>query len=128
MTGMPVPDTVTLHVPFRCTRRGGRKQMLLPQGIAQSSRTDSPLIKALARAFRWKRMLEGGEVATIADLARQEGISRSYVTKILGLTLLSPQIVAAIVERRLPACISTADVLERVTTLWAEQEARIRGI
>ena len=69
----PIPATVTLHVPFRVVKRGGRKVMVLPgntpQGAAQSRRIDNTLVKALARAFRWKRMLETGEFATIADLA-----------------------------------------------------------
>ena len=59
--GVPIPDTVTLHVPFRVVNRGGRKEMQMTQGATHSRRTDSTLVKALARAFRWKRMLESGE-------------------------------------------------------------------
>jgi hypothetical protein len=66
--GAPTPDTVTLHVPFRIVKRGGRKEMQLPDGTTQPRQTDNTLIKALARAFRWKRMLESGEFATIAEL------------------------------------------------------------
>ena len=54
----PIPDTVRLHVPFRVVKRGWRKEMHLPEGAAQPRRTDNTLVKALARAFRWKRMLE----------------------------------------------------------------------
>ena len=55
--GTPIPDTATLHVPFPVVKRGGRKDLQLPEGAAQPRRTDSALVKALARAFRWKRML-----------------------------------------------------------------------
>jgi hypothetical protein len=72
--GAPVPETVTLHVPFRVVKRGARKEMHLPEGATHSRRTDNTLVKALARAFRWKRMLESGEFATIAELAEREGI------------------------------------------------------
>ena len=58
--GTAIPDTVTLHVPFRVVKRGGRKEMQMPEGATQPRRTDSTLVKALARAFRWKRMLEVG--------------------------------------------------------------------
>ena len=58
-------DTMTIHVPFRVVKRGGRKEMQLPEGATQPRRTDNTLVKALARAFRWKRMLESGEFATI---------------------------------------------------------------
>ena len=88
-----IPDTVTIHVPFRVVKRGGRKEMQLPEGGTHPARTDSTLVKALARAFRWKRMLESGEFATIAELAEREGIAPSYMTRILRLTLLAPDIV-----------------------------------
>ena len=68
----PIPDTVTLHVPFRVVKRGGRKEMQLPDGTALPRGTDSTLVKALARAFRWKRMLQSGEFSTIAELAGLE--------------------------------------------------------
>jgi hypothetical protein len=69
--GTPVPETVTLHVTFRVVKCGGRKEMRLPFGAAEPRRTDSTLVKALARAFRWKRMLKSGEFATIAKVARR---------------------------------------------------------
>ena len=53
----PIRDVITIQVPFRVVKRGGRKEMRLPDGAAQPSRTDNTLVKALARAFRWKRML-----------------------------------------------------------------------
>ena len=96
--GTPIPETVTLHVPFRVVKRGGRKEMQLPDGAAPPRRTDSTLVKALARAFRWKRMLESGEFATIAELAEREGIAPSYMTRVLRLTLLAPDIVEAILD------------------------------
>ncbi len=89
----PVPDTVTLHVPFRIVKRGGRKEMQLPEGATQSRRADNTLVKAMARAFRWKRMLESGEFATIAELAEREGIAPSYMTRVLRLTLLAPEVI-----------------------------------
>jgi hypothetical protein len=92
----PIPETVTLHVPFRIVRRGGRKEMRLPEGVAQPRRADSTLVKALGRAFRWKRMLVSGEFATIAELAEREGIAPSYVIRVVRLTLLAPDIVEAI--------------------------------
>ena len=85
---MAVPETVTIHVPFRIVKRGGRKEMQMPDGAALPRSTDSTLVKALARAFRWKRMLESGEFATIGELAEREGIAVSYLTRVLRLTLL----------------------------------------
>jgi hypothetical protein len=94
----PIPETVTLHVPFRLMKRGGRKEMQLPDGAAPPRRTDCALVKALARAFRWNRMLDSVEFATIAELAERERIAPSYMTRVLRLTLLAPDIVEAILD------------------------------
>lgn len=79
----PIPETVTIHVPFRLVKRGGRKEMVLPADTATQRRPDDALVKALARAFRWKRMLDSGEFASIAELAAREGIAFRAPRKIV---------------------------------------------
>lgn len=96
--GTPIPETVTLHVPFRIVKRGGRKEMQLPDGAARPQKTDNTLVKALARAFRWKRMLESGEFITITELAEREGVAVSYLTRVLRLTLLAPETIEVILD------------------------------
>ena len=119
--GAPIPDTVTLHVPFRVVKRGGRKEMQMPDGAVRPRRTDSALVKALARAFRWKRMLESGEYATIAELAEREGIASSYMTRVLRLTLLAPEIVEAILDGTQGPEVTLVRVLEPFPTGWEAQ-------
>ena len=119
----PIPDIVTLHVPFRVVKRGGRKEMQLPDGVKQPHRTDSTLVKALARAFRWKRMLDSGEFVTIAELAEREGIAPSYMTRVLRLSLLAPDIVEAILEGKQGTEVTLASVLEPFPTEWKMQVA-----
>ena len=126
--GAPIPDTVTLHVPFRIVKRGGRKEMLLPESATQSRRTDSTLVKALARAFRWKRMLESGEFATIAELAEREGIAPSYMTRVLRLTLLAPDIVEAILDGKQGPEVTLAQVLEPFPAKWDQQPEHLSEI
>lgn len=122
MTGAtPIPETMTLHVPFRVVKRGGRKEMQLPEGAAKPRRTDNSLVKALARAFRWKRMLESGEYTTIAELAEREGIAPSYLTRILRLTLLAPDIVEAILDGRQGPAVTLGRVLEPLPADWSVQ-------
>ena len=117
----PVPETVTVHIPFRLVKRGGRKEMQLPDGASRQRKMDNTLIKALARAFRWKRMLESGEFTTIAELAEREGIAPSYMTRVMRLTLLAPDIVEAIVEGRQPPDAKLADFLEPFPVEWVAQ-------
>ena len=120
-SSFPIPETVTLHVPFRVVKRGGRKEMHLPEGATHSRQTDNSLIKALARAFRWKRMLESVEFATIAELAEREGIAPSYMTRVLRLTLLAPGIVDTILDGRQGPEVTLARILEPFALHWHEQ-------
>ena len=124
--GAPIPETVTVHVPFRIVKRGGRKEMQLADDATQPRRTDNTLVKALARAFRWKRMLESGEYATIAELAEREGIAPSYMTRVLRLTLLAPDIVEAILDGKQGPEVTLARVLEPFPNEWAMQVALLR--
>jgi hypothetical protein len=96
---------LTVRVPLALRkRRGGRKPVVTPGGMAHRGTTaaDTTLVKAPARAFRWRRMMEPGRFGTIAELAAAEKINSSYVSRVLRLTLLAPDIVAAILDGRQP--------------------------
>ena len=95
--------------------------MQLPEGAAKTWRTDNTLVKALARAFRWKRILESGEFATNAERAEREGIAPSYITRVLRLTLLAPNIVEAILEGKQGPEMTLAQVLKPFPTEWPQQ-------
>ena len=118
-----IPDTMTIHVPFRVVKRGGRKEMQLPEGAAQARKTDSTLVRALARAFRWKRMLESGEFASISELAEKEGIAFTYMARLMRLSLLSPELVDAVMDGRQPAHITLANLMDPFPANWKEQHA-----
>ena len=125
--GTPITETVTLHVPFRVMKRGGRKEMHLPDGGRQDRKADSTLVKALARAFRWKRLLESGEFATIAELAEREGIAPSYMTRVLRLTLLAPDIVEAILDGKQEPLVTLVRVMEPFPVEWNDQLPSLRN-
>ena len=112
---------MTVHVPFRLVKRGGRKEMQLPEGVKQPRRADSTLVKALARAFRWKQLLGSGEFATIAELAQRESIAPSYMTRVMRLTLLAPDIVEATLDGTLGSEVTLARLLEPFPMVWTEQ-------
>ena len=119
----PIPDTVTIHVPFHIAKRGGRKEMVLPEGAAQAPKPDNTLVKALARAFRWKRMLESGEFASISELAEKEGIAFTYMARLMRLSLLSPELVDAVIDGHQPANITLANLMDPFPADWKEQHA-----
>lgn len=108
---VPIFDSVTFHVPFRAVKGGGRKKIQMSEGVRPVSRADNTLINVLARAFRWKRMLESGE--SIAELLEREGIAHSNMTYVLRLTLLALDIVKSI-GRAAGAGVTLTCVLEPV--------------
>jgi hypothetical protein len=120
-----IPDMVTLHVPFRIVKRGGWKEMRLPDGASLPRLADNALVKALARAFRWKRMLESGEFATIGELAQRGGIAVSYMTRVLRLTLLAPDIVEAILDGGQPEGLRPKNLVKGFAVEWAGQRTHL---
>ena len=118
----PIPETLALHVPFRILKRGGRKEIHMPDGAARPRRTDNTLVKALARAFRWKRMLESGEFSTIAELAEHEGITAPYLTRTMRLSNLSPDLVEAILDGRQPRHFTLEALRQPLPEEWTEQK------
>lgn len=118
--------TVTVHVPISIRRRGGRKLVLAPDIVDAtagnvSRRIDNAMVKAIARAFRWREMLENGTHATIAEIAAAEKINESYVGRVLRLTLLAPYIVEAILAGRQPAGLQLKELLTPFCVEWAIQ-------
>jgi hypothetical protein len=119
-------DTLVVRIPMCFQRRGGRKRIVAPDGsaIAPASKPqpDGTLIKALARAWRWQRMLENSEYGTLAELADAERISRAYVCRVLRLTLLAPDIVERILDGRPTAGL--AQLLKSFPTEWVRQHGQ----
>jgi hypothetical protein len=122
----PDGSTITVFVPMAWRRRGGRKVIVAPPGCddwAPPPKIDDALVKALARAHRWRRMLEGGAYGTLAEMADAERISRSYVCRILRLTLLAPDIVERILDGRPTAGLS--QLLKPFPVEWEEQRRQL---
>ena len=121
----PDDTMITIFVPMAWRRRGGRKVIMPPSGCddwASPPRIDNSLIKALSRAHRWQRMLESGEYGTIAELADAERISRSYVCRVLRLTLLAPEIVERILDGR--QAPQLAQLMQPFPVEWERQRER----
>ena len=121
----PIPETVTVHVPFCLVKRGGRKQMILPDDTHVRRKADDTLVKALARAFRWKRMLESGEFSTIADLAQRERIAAPFLTRTMRLSQLAPDLVEAILNGHQPQGLTLEALRDPLSTDWAAQRRHL---
>lgn len=113
---------LTVIVPLTISRRAGRRRY----GLAQDSDAATigsqltSLQRALAKGYRWRGMLERGEIASMKELAESESTDNSYVGRIINLTLLAPEIIAGILDDTIP------DVqIDRLgispPLLWSEQ-------
>src|ERR687891_632379 len=117
-------DTLTIRIPIRLQRRGGRKLIMMPEGVAAPAgkpRRDDTLIKALVRAHRWRRRIESGCAKSVTDLAEQEEVTNAYVCRLLPLTCLAPDIVEAILDGRQPKGLRLAEMLGNGPVGWEEQ-------
>jgi hypothetical protein len=117
--------TLIIQVPMTFKTRGGRKLVISPDGVPSWAkpriRIDNTLVKALARAFRWRKLLENGAYATIEEIAAAENINPSYVSRVLRMALLAPEIVEMIVDGRQPTELSLTKVMKPFPAVWHEQ-------
>lgn len=125
---------LSVHVLMTFRRRGGRKLIVAPADTPEANwtpapaKTDATLVKALARAHRWKKLLDIKRYATIKELAETEKVAARYVGQLLQLTLLAPDIIEVILDGRLPKGVSLAEFMTPWPGVWGEQRERMRGL
>jgi len=118
-------ENILIRIPMRFKKRGGRKEIIAPEGLESAFPTaapvQEPIVTALARARRWQQTLDAGEVASVTELAERLNVDRSYAARILRLNLLAPDIVEAILAGREPSGLSLANLTQTLPVLWDEQ-------
>ena len=123
-------ETLFVRIPMRFQRRGGRKRIVAPDGseLTPTSKPepDGTLVKALARAWRWQRMLDEGVYTSVSEIGDAERISKSYVSRILRLALLAPDIVEAILAGRTDRALMLEKLERPLPTDWEEQQEQLQ--
>src|SRR6266550_6121317 len=120
--------TAVVSISVSFLQRGGRKQILSPPGTAPWSpapRVDGALVKAVVRAHRWRHMLESGEHSSSAELAKAEKVNDSYLSRILRLTLIAPDIIESILAGSQPSTLQLDDLLKPLPASWAAQHSAL---
>jgi hypothetical protein len=117
--------TLVVRIPMRFQRRGGRKRIVAPDGRAIVPTTgpqpDGTLVKALARAWRWQKLLAEGVYTSVSEIGDTENISKSYVSRILRLALLAPDIVEAILAGQTDHALVLEQLEQPLPGRWDEQ-------
>jgi hypothetical protein len=129
---MTTATSLTVRVPLKIRRRPGRKTVVMPVPTARAgadttiaTRADPALVKALARAFRYHRLLDEGRYASISEMAEGEKIERGYLGCLMRLTLLAPPIVEAILNGRQPEGVTLAALMEPFPDSWLQQSRKV---
>ena len=117
-------NDLVVRIPMKLKRRSGRKQIIVPDGLGDDQPTAPPqdaIVDALARAHHWQELIDDGRYGSITELAEALKLDRSYVGRILRLTLLAPDIIEAILRGNEPSGLSLARLVKEVPMLWEEQ-------
>ena len=122
MTG----GNVRVFVPLTVQRRNGRPRVLPPENAdeRQWSTQDPHILKALGRAWAWRRKLESGEMATAGEIAKAEKVTDRFVSRTMRLAFLSPEVLERLVVRQNPPTISVAELIDATYLPWARQIER----
>lgn len=119
-------DTIVVSIPVTFAQRGGRKQIVVPSGaedwLPRLASPSNAIITAVAKAHHWRALLEDGEFASAADLAKANNINESYLCRVLRLTLLAPEIVEAILDGRQPSALELKHLLRPFPVEWRAQK------
>ena len=120
-------DTTRVFIPLTQRRCNGRPRILPPEpGTHFQSRSQDPhILRALGRAWAWRRRLETGEAATIHDIAEAEKVTDRFVSRMLRLAYLSPDVLERLMVTRDPPSVSLSDLIEAVNLPWSEQMGQV---
>lgn len=114
-------DTLGVFVPMEVKRRGGRAVVILPKNNNDFVNYDNKLISAFGKAYKWKKMLEDKNL-TISMLAEKEGVSDKYLSRVLRLNLVAPDIIESIMSGTQPPSLRLTDFMTKpIPDLWDEQ-------
>ena len=122
--------SLTVSLPIKLIRRGKCMAVTLPDGTTIQPRpwddTPTPIQQALARGHRWLELLQSGKAQSLTEVAELEGMDRAYVSRMVNLTTLAPDIVAAILDETLPDHVTLFDLASGTPLLWDDQRALLR--
>ena len=126
---MSAPTTMRVFIPLTIRKRNGRPRILPPADMMPTNDdgVDPHVLKAIAKAWSWRRKLETGAVGTIQDIAQAEDISDRYVGRMLRLAYLSPAVLEKILIARVSPAVSLKDMSAAADASWAEQVAAVFG-
>jgi hypothetical protein len=124
-------SAVTVRIPLAIKNRGCRKVVVSPDGQRTWApirpRVDNTLLRGVVQAFHWRSQLEAGRFVTVSELAAAEGLNGSYVSHVLRLTLLAPDLVESLLDGRQPPTMQLQPLMRWLPVGWDDQRAHLNG-
>jgi hypothetical protein len=118
---------ISIEIPMTFKKRGGRRIIVLPDGShghpMPAATIDNAMVKAIARAFRWQKLLENGTYSCLDEIAKAERIGPSFISRTIRLASLAPDILDSILDGRQPAQLTLKDLLVQFPVEWAKQRS-----
>ena len=126
---MSAPTTMRVFIPLTIRKRNGRPKILPPADMmpANEGGVDPHVLKAIAKAWSWRRKLETGAAGTVSDIAKAEDVSSTYVGRILRLAYLAPTVLETLLIARIAPTVSVRDLALFADLPWVEQTAAVFG-
>ena len=120
---MTAPDTIQVFVPLKLRKKNGRPKIMPPADYLPSEdQTQDPhILRAIGRAWGWRRRMEAGEFATVRDLAIAMDLAERHVSRQLRLAYLAPEVLRRLVYKRETPAITLMVLTECAVLPWAEQ-------
>lgn len=122
-------DTIRVVIPLAVRKRNGRPKILPPEGlhVPEARSQDPHILKALGRAWAWRRKLDSGEMATVGDIAKSEEVTDRFVSRTMQLAYLSPEVIERMLVEREPPAVTWNELVKAATTQWNQQHEYVFG-
>jgi hypothetical protein len=122
-------DTIRVVIPLTIRKRNGRPKILPPQGTytLEAPSQDPQILRALGRAWAWRRKLQRGEVATAGELAQLEGVTDRFISRTMRLAFLSPEVLECILVERQPLGVTWNELVASTSAPWSVQRKKVLG-
>jgi hypothetical protein len=116
------PSTIRVVIPLKIKRRNGRPRVLPPAEFSdEKPMLDPSTLRAIGRAWGWRRRLERGEAGTLSDIAQAEGVTLPFVSRFIRLAYLSPRVLEQLLVHRQPSVLPIERLAAVPLLPWAEQ-------
>ena len=124
---MTAPDTIQVFVPFKLRKKNGRPKILPPADYrpSEDNAQDPQILRAIGRAWAWRRRMEAGEFDTVRDLATAVNLAEGHVSRQLRLTYLAPEVLKRLVFGREVTAVTVMQLTESAALSWADQAKRV---